>query len=81
MTLQIAQPVSHISCKGVTHAMQQFCVARQLAKSCAAPRGAACVHYGATSSDVEALFHENLVRMMHIAVRVATDDGAGSGML
>ena len=61
--------------------MQRTGVARQLAKICAAPRGAACVHYGATSSDVEALFHENLVRMMQIAVRGVTDDAAGAGML
>ena len=61
--------------------MQRVAVTRQLANSCAVPRGAACVHYGATSSDVEALFHENLVRMMQIAVRAETGDGAGSGML
>jgi adenylosuccinate lyase len=61
--------------------MQRVAMATQLAKSCIAPRGAACVHYGATSSDVEALFHENLVRMMHIAVIFVIDDGAGSGVL
>jgi adenylosuccinate lyase len=61
--------------------MQRVAVARQLANSCAVPRGAACVHYGATSSDVEALFHENLVQMMHIAVISIIVDRAGSGML